>query len=143
MKKIKIILSLIVFGFLINSCNNDDTKSSYPYTVKMTDAPGPYDAVNVDIQGVEVTGQSGESFTLNVVPGIYNLLNFSNGVSTLIATDTLEISKVEQIRLILGTNNRSTEQRNLSFEYAKCRSKRIETSGASNPASRNPVQCIA
>lgn len=105
MKKLKIILSLIVFGFLINSCNNDDTKSSYPYSVKMTDAPGPYDAVNVDIQGVEVTGETGETFSLNVVPGIYNLLDFSNGVSTLIATDTLEIAKVEQIRLILGTNN--------------------------------------
>jgi hypothetical protein len=29
----------------------------------------------------------------------------TNGKSTLIATDTLQISKVEQIRLILGTNN--------------------------------------
>lgn len=94
-----------MLGFLLNSCNNDNPKSSYPYSVRMTDAPGPYEAVFVDIQGVEITGSGGETVSLNVNKGIYNLLDFSNGVDTLIATDTLEIAKVEQIRLILGTNN--------------------------------------
>jgi hypothetical protein len=55
--------------------------------------------------GVEITGDGGQSVTLNVVPGIYDLLKLSNGVEKLIATDTLEISKVQQIRLILGTRN--------------------------------------
>jgi hypothetical protein len=40
----------------------------------------------------------GQSVTLNVVPGIYDLLKLSN--VEIIATDTLEISKVQQIRLI-------------------------------------------
>lgn len=106
MKKIKIILSFIVLGIIMTSCNNnDETTSSYPYAVKMTDAPGPYQAVNVDLVGVEVTGNGGETVMLNVKKGIYNLLDLTNGKSTLIATDTLQISKVEQIRLILGTNN--------------------------------------
>jgi hypothetical protein len=105
MKKIKIILSFIMLGFLINSCSNDNTNASYPYAVRLTDAPGPYDEVNVDILGVEVTGESGESVSLNVKKGVYNLLDFSNGVNTLIATDSLGIAKVKQIRLILGPNN--------------------------------------
>jgi hypothetical protein len=105
MKKMKIILSFIVLGIIMTSCNNDETKSSYPYAVRLTDAPGPYDEVNVDIQGVEITGEGGETVSLNVTKGIYNLLDFSNGVDTLIATDSLEVSKVKQIRLILGTNN--------------------------------------
>lgn len=105
MKKMKFILSFIMLGALIYSCNNDDTNASYPYAVRLTDAPGPYDEVNVDIQGVEVIGDGGKTELLNVEKGIYNLLEFSNGVDTLIANDSLEISSVNQIRLILGTNN--------------------------------------
>ena len=105
MKKINFILSILVFGFIINSCSNDSTNSSYPVAIKMTDAPGPYDAVLVDLQGVEITGSGGETVTLNAKKGIYDLLELSNGVSALIATDTLQTSKIEQIRLILGTNN--------------------------------------
>lgn len=106
MKTIKILLSMIALGFLINSCNdNDDTNQSYPYAVRLTDAPGPYNEVNVDVQGVEITGNGGKTVLLNVKKGIYNLLELTNGVNELIATDTLEVSKVAQIRLILGTNN--------------------------------------
>jgi len=105
MKKMKFILSFIMLGLLIYSCNNDDTNASYPYAVRLTDAPGPYEEVNVDIQGVEVIGEDGKTVALNVEKGIYNLLEFSNGVDTLIATDSLEISSVKQIRLILGAAN--------------------------------------
>lgn len=112
MKTIKIILSFIILGFLMNSCddNDDNTgntvmKASYPYAVSMTDAPGPYDAVFIDLKGVEITGNGGQTVALNVIPGIYNLLEFSNGTTALIATDTLESSNVEQIRLILGPDN--------------------------------------
>jgi len=106
MKKVNLILSFIMLGFIMTSCsNNDSTNSTYPVAIKMTDAPGPYDKVMIDLQGVEITGSTGQAVTLNVKKGIYNLLDFSNGVSTLIATDTLDDAKVEQIRLILGTEN--------------------------------------
>lgn len=75
-----------------------------PYHIRMTDAPAAYLAVNIDLQAVEVKG-SGAAVMLNVTPGIYNLLNFSNGLDTLIATGALTMSRVEQIRLILGPNN--------------------------------------
>lgn len=76
-----------------------------PYRVRLTDAPGPYTAVNVDIQGVEIITGSGSAANLSVNPGIYNLLNFTNGVDTLIATGSLMADRVQQIRLILGPNN--------------------------------------
>jgi hypothetical protein len=104
MKKIITFISIIILGFMMNSCNNDDTKAGYPYAVRMTDTPAPYDAVFVDIKDVEITG-GGKTVFLNVNKGIYNLLDLANGKSTLIAIDTLEISKIEQIRLILGPNN--------------------------------------
>ncbi|MES2811063.1 MAG: DUF4382 domain-containing protein [Bacteroidota bacterium] len=108
MKKLIFILAIVTLGIFINSCNNDDSSSSaakYPYNVRMTDAPGPFNAVNIDLQGVEVTDDEGHTVLLNVTNGIYNLLDFTNGVDVLIATSTLSDANVSQIRLILGSNN--------------------------------------
>lgn len=96
---------IIMLGFTISSCKKDATTSNYPYNVRMTDASGPYDAVNIDLQGVEITGNNGKAVMLNVNSGIYNLLNFTNGADTLISYGNLEVATVQQIRLILGSNN--------------------------------------
>ncbi len=105
MKKLNVILCIAVFGFIITSCKKDVTKSSYPYAIRMTDAPTIYNAVFIDLQGVEITGSGGQTVLLNTHTGIYNLLNYSNGIDTLIANGTLEDAGVQQIRLILGPNN--------------------------------------
>jgi hypothetical protein len=114
MKKITLALCIISLGLLMNSCKKESAKASYPYSVRMTDAPGPYNAVFIDLQGVEITGDNGQTVLLNVHSGIYNLLNFSNGIDTLIATGSLENSGVQQIRLILGPNN-SVVVNNVSY----------------------------
>jgi hypothetical protein len=116
MKKINLILCLIMIGFMMNSCKKDttDAVTSYPLSIRMTDAPGPYNAVYIDLQGVEITGNGGGAVVMNVNPGIYNLLNFSNGIDTLIATGALNVATVQQIRLILGPNN-SVVVNNVSY----------------------------
>jgi hypothetical protein len=106
MKKTILMLSVIVMAVTFNSCNSDSSGSnSYPYKVRLTDAPGPYTEVNVDIQNVEVTGENGATVLLNTTAGIYNLLDFTNGVNTLLATSVLTDAKVKQVRLILGSQN--------------------------------------
>lgn len=105
MKKIQTILSIILLCISISSCKKNSTTSPYTYSVRMTDAPGPFNAVFIDLQGVELTGSDGKAVTMNVNAGIYNLLNFSNGLDTLIATGTMDVATVQQIRLILGSNN--------------------------------------
>lgn len=105
MKKIILMLTVIVSVITLYSCNSDSSAKSYPYKVRMTDAPGPYDAVNIDLQAIEVKGGDGQTVMLNTSAGIYNLLDFSNGLDTLIATSTLTDATVSQIRLILGPNN--------------------------------------
>jgi len=109
MKTLKTLICLLLLGFSFYSCKKDkvidqNPAQPTPYYVSMTDAPAPYTAVNIDLQNVEITG-NGNTVMLNTIPGIYNLLNFANGVDTLIATGSLTIDKVEQIRLILGPNN--------------------------------------
>ncbi|WNM18023.1 DUF4382 domain-containing protein [Flavobacterium capsici] len=111
MKKL-IFAFFAVTGLLVfNSCSNDSSSASarsYPFKVRMTDAPAAYDEVNIDLQAVEVTGGDGETVVLNTTAGVYNLLDFSNGINTIIATSVLTDSRVNQIRLILGPNNSIT-----------------------------------
>lgn len=95
---------ILIFGFNFVSCKND-TATTSTLNVKMTDAPGPYGAVNIDLQGVEVTGTNNSAVLLNAHPGIYNLLDLANGKDTLLGTGDLNVGSVEQIRLILGSNN--------------------------------------
>jgi hypothetical protein len=111
MKTRGLIMCCLALGAMFSSCKKDktpepepDPAKPTPYYVRMTDAPGPYTAVFVDIQAIEVIG-NGNSTLLNVNAGVYNLLDFSNGVDTLIATGSLTVDKIQQIRLILGTNN--------------------------------------
>lgn len=100
------ITCIVMAIVLLSSCKNKDNNSDQAHvTIRMTDAPAHYDAVYVDIQAVEVTGEGGGTFMLNTHAGIYNLLDFSNGVDTLIAEGGLDAGTVSQIRLILGPNN--------------------------------------
>jgi hypothetical protein len=94
--------SLVVLG--ITSCDKDN-KEKAQLSVLMTDAPGVYDAVLIDLQRVEVTGDGGNAIVLNTNADIYNLLDLTNGVNTLIATGDMEPGTMSQIRLILGPNN--------------------------------------
>lgn len=82
----------------------------------LTDAPAMYDEVNVDILSVEVhvdtrdtANPGGWQQMTNVQPGIYNLLDFQNGLDTLIASGDVPAGRISQIRLILGSNNTIVE----------------------------------
>ncbi len=88
------------------ACNKDDDNMAgdAKVNVRMTDAPGPYLAVNVDVQSVEINTDNGWIVT-NVNAGVYNLLDFQNGVDTLIGSTTINAGRVSQVRLILGSNN--------------------------------------
>jgi hypothetical protein len=105
-----IIASTMVFAVLISSCKKDHSENNAnpttPIAVRLTDAPTTnFSAVNIDIKSVEVIMNTGNTVPLNVNPGIYNLLYFTNGKDTLIASATIPTAMVSQIRLILGDNN--------------------------------------
>jgi len=105
------LLAFINLVVVIGSCSKEKDASSdsnagtATFNLRMTDATGPFTAVNVDIQSVEVKTDNGGTILLNVSSGIYNLLDFTNGVDTLLATGVIPVSTVSQVRLILGPNN--------------------------------------
>lgn len=96
-------VAAFTMGLMLNACSSNDDRAHL--MVRMTDAPANYDAVLIDLQAVEVTGSGSSTVMLNVNAGLYNLLDFSNGLDTLIASGDLEAGTVSQIRLILGSNN--------------------------------------
>lgn len=104
-KTFKIFILALTVSMLWASCKKDDTKSTTPVKVRMTDAPASFQQVNVDIIGVEFNMNNGTMVDLNVNEGIYNLLDFANGLDTLIASADVPSGSLSQVRLILGTNN--------------------------------------
>lgn len=76
-------------------------------TVMMTDAPGDYLQVNVDIKQVSVHYANGNNWVnLNTNAGVYNLLTLQNNLTTVLAANTqVPAGKVSQMRLLLGSNN--------------------------------------
>lgn len=104
MKKIyKFILCFAVLGVVFTSCNKEDQETA-SLSFSLVDAPGDYQEVNVDIQGLEVV-IDGEIIKLDVEPRILNLLELTGGVSELLADGEFPVGQINQIRLILGDNN--------------------------------------
>ncbi|MFT5648063.1 MAG: hypothetical protein ACI976_002759 [Aureispira sp.] len=119
MKKIKFCLkgffAISLMGLVFLGCDsNNDASGTSRVTVRMVDAPGDYDEVNVEVLDVLIkdnsdTGDQGWvsiGDALEVGPGkIYNLLDLTGGVTILLADNLVPSGKLDQIRLLLGDEN--------------------------------------
>lgn len=106
-------IATLMFLFGVVSCENDNDKladGKATIQFKLTDAPAlNYDEVNIDIIGVSVGvskgNESDESDWINLempVKGIFNLLNYRNGETVLLAGGDIPAGDISQIRLLLG-----------------------------------------
>ncbi|HZY80857.1 MAG TPA: DUF4382 domain-containing protein [Cyclobacteriaceae bacterium] len=99
---------VLAASLILASCSDDSTGNA-TIEVYLTDAPGEYNEVNVDIQDVQVHAGDGDSdngwTSLSVNKGVYDLLEFTNGLDTLLGSTTVPAGKISQVRLILGDNN--------------------------------------
>ncbi|MGD8749381.1 MAG: DUF4382 domain-containing protein [Balneolaceae bacterium] len=85
--------------------------------VHLTDAPGNYQEVNVDVRGLHIhfTPVSSDTATADTTDGKWmdlpvdpmqiNLLDLTNGVDTLLASADLEPGRYNELRMILGPDN--------------------------------------
>lgn len=74
--------------------------------ISMTDDPGDFDQVNIDLQEVEVKYRDSSGFqSVHTYPGIYDLLQLQNGLDTVIVRDSVAFGELQQVRLILGSDN--------------------------------------
>lgn len=97
------VLCLIVTMNFV-SCKKEQGESRM--SVKMVDAPGDFQQVNVEVLQVQVnhSGQGWINLPTNV--GIYDLLTLQNDASaTLVDVGVLPSGHLNQFRLILGDDN--------------------------------------
>ncbi|TMI96102.1 MAG: DUF4382 domain-containing protein [Bacteroidetes bacterium] len=97
------VLFLAVLSIL--SCKKE-TKTA-PIQFLLVDKPATYDSVNVHIVGmqVQINHDTAAWIPINTKDSIYNLLDLQNGITTVIAQDTVPVGVLQQVRFILGDNN--------------------------------------
>ncbi len=125
-------LSILALSLLIIACNKSATTPAgkKSLSVYLTDDPAQFTAVFIDIKTVEVKidedlnhdshfadndmdadddktdhDQYGKWDTLGIRPGVYNIMNFRNGIDTLLAAGKIPVGRIGKIRLTLGNNN--------------------------------------
>lgn len=121
----RILQSIFVFGAVILiavSCQDVDFNGPQHgkahMNVKLTDAPGDYQEVNVDVQALRIhytpfsddtvdvdPDKDGKWIELPVDPMTVNLLELTNGVDTLLSSADLDPGRYRELRLILGHDN--------------------------------------
>jgi hypothetical protein len=112
MKKFTGILVALFAVTVLFSCSNDDSANAGKAGVKvtMTDAPGDYKAVFVNVTDVMIKSDASASeeewvSLAGVQTGVYDLLSLTGGVTQLLADAEVEAGYLSQIRLVLGGDN--------------------------------------
>ncbi len=110
-RKITAMLIVAMAVTMFYSCDNDsDAEGKARVKVSMTDAPGDYKNVFIDVQDVKVkanTSKDEEGWVSlsGVEPRIYDLLELTGGVTQMLTNSEMEPGTLGQIRLILGPDN--------------------------------------
>lgn len=106
MKTVYYFVALISVGMLGISSGCKKKEGDSQMTVKMVDAPGDFQQVNVEVLQVQVHHSGQGWINLPTVAGVYDLLTLQNDVSaTLVNAGTLPSGDLQQLRLILGDEN--------------------------------------
>ncbi|MCU7549501.1 DUF4382 domain-containing protein [Chitinophagaceae bacterium LB-8] len=111
MKITKLLLAVLVVSLSLSfiSCSKNESNGKARLQVYLTDDPGDYDEVLIDVQDILVNYTSNENegweSLNNVKRGTYDVLKLVNDKDTMLADAEMPTGKIEQIRLILGPNN--------------------------------------
>lgn len=110
------LLLTFVLGFISCDDDNENVTETTTVEIRLTDAPAPYDAVNINIQAIALHVNS-DWIALNLTKtGVFNLLELQHGVDVLLANEDVPVGKISQIRLILGEEGNSVVKDGQSYK---------------------------
>lgn len=111
------IFTMALMSLSFFSCNDTDDQNNAGTSrlmVKMTDAPGDYDEVNIEVLDVMIKGStdSGDDGWISVGDKtqvgegkIYDLLTLTGGANIMVTDSLIPSGNLGQIRLVLGDEN--------------------------------------
>src|ERR1700739_2462917 len=109
---IGLLFILFIGAMVIYSCKKTSSASGSGQQanvqVLLTDSPFPdVSAVWVNVTDIQINEGSDSAWTSvsGAHPGLYNLLDLTNGKDTILADAQIPAGKISQIRLILGDGN--------------------------------------
>src|SRR4051812_42646234 len=93
----KLLLFAIALSLTFSACKKDSNNSGSTarVTVKLTDAPGAYDAVILSVKSVVIVTDGGTE-TLDVNGGPINILRFRLGKDTILASKDVPAGSIQQ-----------------------------------------------
>lgn len=106
---LKFVSILILSAILFQGCAKDEPVSEpiieNPFELYLTDCPFEAQEVNVEIIGVVLEDKDGKKESLTTDSGIFNLLNFTDGIDILLAYGNVSLDNLKNIYIELGTQN--------------------------------------
>lgn len=101
------VTAFILFAVSCQKNSGSNSTISKPrLQVRLTDKPAGAKEVWVDIKEVKIKmNDTGEITVGGAHPGLYNLLDLTNGKDTILADAEIPAGSISQVRLILGDNN--------------------------------------
>ncbi len=131
-KFLGVAFAIVSVSLLIIACSKSASTPAQKksLTVHLTDDPGQFTSVFIDIKTVEVKidtnlahdshfadndkdsdndlkdhDQYGKWDTLKIRPGIYDIMKLRNGLDTVLAAGNIPVGRIGKIRITLGNNN--------------------------------------
>ncbi len=106
----KTVFALVLFAFVWVGCTNDlpdgnDPADAFDFRLYLTDCPFEAEEVNVEILGVSIKDSAGTIQELMTNAGVYDLLEFTDGIDTLLAFGNLDIDNVKHLYFEIGDQN--------------------------------------
>ena len=104
-----LILTIVSLPVLISCKKNGTGDGNARLKVYLTDDPGDYEAVYIDVKDVQinVTGNDADGWQSlqGVKAAAYDLLKLVNDDDTLLTDSNIPTGRIHQLRLVLGTEN--------------------------------------
>jgi hypothetical protein len=103
--------AFVIIAFSACQKDSTDNQGTSRMSVYLTDDPATYKSVNIDIKEIRIKYSDDTSSNDGWVSlpmtkaGVYNLLQFSNGMDTVLTSSEIPSGTIKQIRLVLGSNN--------------------------------------